>query len=131
MLISRYLESEKWAVLFAALVVCLGLMGSSLLAYQEVFPLPAWLATEVTHLRFPITLGNPVGKAEAFMLLLTVPLAVFLNLRHWNKVDNQCFRVVVLTVSLWTLLITLNPFLIYDVTHLGIVGRLDHLCTYK
>jgi len=126
-LISRYLKSEKRAMLVTALMVCLGLVGSALLAYQEVFPLPAWLATEVTHLRFPITPGNPVGKAEAFMLLLTVPLAVFLTLRHWNEVHNQSFRVVVLTVSLWTLLITLNPFLNHDVMQLGIVGRLDHL----
>jgi len=123
----RDLKSKKRAMLVAALMVCLGLMGSALLAYQEVFPLPAWLATEVTHIRFPITLRNPVGKAEAFMLLLTVPLVIFLTLRHWNEASNQPFRIVVLTVSLWTLLITLNPFLNHDVTQLGIVGRLDHL----
>ena len=56
-----------------------------------------------------------------------LPLVLFLILRSWNKVPNQSFRVVVLTVSLWTLLIPLNPFLNHDVTQLGIVGRLDHL----
>ena len=126
-LINRYLKTEKRAMLFAALIVCSGLICAALLAHQEVFPLPAWLATEVTHLRFPITLRNPVGKAEAFMLLGTVPLALFLIFRNWNKVPNQSFRVVVLTVSVWTLLVTLNPFLNHDVTQLGIVGRLDHL----
>jgi hypothetical protein len=129
-LIIRRLKGDErwnWVMLFTALVVCLGLTCAALLAYQEVFSLPAWLAIEVTHLRFPITLRNPVGKAEAFMLLCTVPLALFLILRNWNKVPNQSFRVVVLTVSVWTLLITLNPFLNHDITQLGIVGRLDHL----
>lgn len=126
-LITKYLTTEKRSMLLAALLVCLGLMCTALLAYQEVFPLPAWLATEVTHIRFPVALRNPVGKAEALMLLCTVPLALFLILRNWNKAPDQFFRVVVLAVSLWTLVITLNPFLNHDVTQLGIVGRLDHL----
>jgi len=126
-LITAYLKSEKRVMLAAALVIFLGLTCAALLAYQEVFPLPAWLAGEVTRLGFPVSLRNPVGKAEALMLLCTVPLALFLILRNWNKARNQSLRVVVLAVSLWTLVITLNPFLNHDVTQLGIVGRLDHL----
>jgi hypothetical protein len=121
-LIGRYLKGDerwKWAMLVTALVVCFGLTCTALLAYQEVFPLPTWLASEVRHLRFPVSLRNPVGKAETFMLLFTVPLALFLILRHWKEAPDQSFRVVVLAVSLWTLLITLNPFLNHAVTQLG------------
>jgi hypothetical protein len=121
-------KRSKWARLFGVSVVCFGIVSPALVAYQRVFKLPSWLATEVfIRPRIPITLRNPVGKAEIFILLLMVPLALLLLARYWNKAPGYFFRVAVVAVSIWTLLITLNPFLNHDVTELGFVGRLDHL----
>lgn len=121
-------KRTKWARLLGGSVVCLGIIFPALVAYQRVVQLPPWLATEVfARPRLPITLRNPVGKAEIFILLLMVPLALWLLVRYWEKAPGDYFRVAIVGVSLWTLLITLNPFLNHDVTELGIVGRLDHL----
>jgi hypothetical protein len=100
----------------------------ALIAAQKFVELPAWLGNELLiRPRLPISLRSPVGKAEMVALLLAAPATLFLIARHRPALPGNPFSLVVCAVALWSLLITLNPFLNHDVRQLGIIGRLDHL----
>jgi hypothetical protein len=100
----------------------------ALIAAQNFVELPAWLGNELLiRPRLPISLRSPVGKAEMVALLLAAPTTLFLMARHRSALPRNPLSLVVCAVALWSLLITLNPFLNHDVRQLGIIGRLDHL----
>ena len=100
----------------------------ALIAAQKFVELPARLGNELlSRPELPIGLSSPVGKAEMIALLLAAPTTLFLIARHRPALPRNPFSLVVCAVALWSLLITLNPFLNHDVRQLGIIGRLDHL----
>lgn len=100
----------------------------ALIAVQKFVALPAWIAGEFfTQPRWPISVASPVGKIEMVALLFVAPAILFLIARHRQISPAPPFIPVMAAVALWSLLITLNPFLNHDVRQFGIVGRLDHL----
>ena len=100
----------------------------ALLAAQKFVALPPWLGSELLiRPRWLISLRSPMGKAEMVVLILTVPATLFLIVRHRRALPGNTLSIVAGAVALFSLLITLNPFLNHDVRHFGIVGRLDHL----
>jgi hypothetical protein len=129
-LILRCLTNEKrskllkltlvFAVLF--LMIC-----PALIAFQRFVQLPPWLGSELLiRPRWPISLRSPAGKAEMLALLLTAPTTLYLIVRHRPASSGNRFRLVG-AVAMWSVVVTLNPFLNHDMKQLGIVGRLDHL----
>jgi hypothetical protein len=131
LLIVRCLTNAKRSKLLKltlAFVVVFLIICPALIAFQKFVQLPPWLGSELLiRPRWPISPRSPVGKAEMLALLLTVPTSLFLIVRRGPAADGNTFRLVVGAVALWSLVITLNPFLNHDVTQLGIIGRLDHL----
>jgi hypothetical protein len=100
----------------------------ALLAGQKLIALPDLLTKEMLSVpRWPIHVGAPFGRAEAMTLLLASPLALFLLVRHREAISGDKLKFVAGGVALWSLLVTLNPFLNHDARLFGIVSRLDHL----
>jgi hypothetical protein len=60
-------------------------------------------------------------------LLLMAPTTLYLIVRHRPASSGNRFRLIVGAVAMWSVMVTLNPFLNHDMKQLGIVGRLDHL----
>ena len=98
-----------------------------LMAAQSFIELPTWVGKELlAYGRWPVSLSDPIGKFETIALLLvTTVTLLFLSCRR--AVPSYCFGIVMGTVAFWSLLITLNPFLVHDVRESGVVGRLGHL----
>ncbi len=121
-------ESSSYSRLAGLFVMLLLAILPALIATQKCFPLPAWIAGEFfTQPTWPISLASPIGKAEMVALLLVAPAILFLIARHRGSLLAKRFSSVIAAIALWSLLITLNPFLNHDVRQFGIVGRLDHL----
>ncbi|CAN5455423.1 hypothetical protein BH20ACI3_BH20ACI3_23910 [soil metagenome] len=100
----------------------------ALIAAQPFIELPPWLGKEIfTRPQWPIRSSSPVGKPEMVALLLISPTILFLLAGRRQIPPTHSFSLVVGAVALWSLLITLNPFLNHDVRQFGIVGRLGHL----
>lgn len=118
------IRRRVWALLAVLFVA----VTPALLAGQPFIDLPAWLGAEVfARPRWPVNPSGPVGALEMTALLLIAPLTLFFLSRLRDVLPTPHFVTVMGGVALWTLLITLNPFLNHDVRQLGIVGRLDHL----
>ncbi len=121
-------ERSKYHKLPASFVVLLLAISPAFIAIQRRIELPAWLKRELlAQAGWPISLSSPVGKAEMVALLLVAPVILFLMARHRKILPAYYFGSVIGAIALWSLLITLNPFLNHDVNQFGIVGRLDHL----
>ena len=131
MLLSHWLlikESFLYNRLGGLFVILLFAILPALIAAQKQVALPAWIAGEFfIEPRWPIRPSVVVGKLEAIALLLLAPATLFLIVRHGRTSSVGRFSPVVAAVALWSVLITLNPFLNHDVRQFGIVGRLDHL----
>lgn len=116
---------HKRAALFIVLILAI---SPALLAAQKFVELPAWLQRELlAQAKWPISLASPVGRTEMIVLLLAAPLTLFLIARLRQSLPDYYSGFVVGAIALWSLLITLNPFLNHDVRQFGIIGRLDHL----
>lgn len=124
------LRVSRWgtrsAVALAVITILLGLTPV-LLANQTAIHLPALIEGEVlATAEWPVGVAS-VGRADRLALFLAAPTALFFIWYRPRKSATPYFAPVVGAVALWSLLITLNPFLNHDVRELGIVGRLDHL----
>ncbi|HEY0005399.1 MAG TPA: glycosyltransferase family 39 protein [Pyrinomonadaceae bacterium] len=105
----------------------LGLLPA-LIASQKFIELPVWLGAEVlSRARWPINANSPLGKTGAMALLISSPLTLFFIVRYRRNLPTGQLAFAMGSVALWSLLLTLNPFLNHDVRQFGIVGRLDHL----
>lgn len=121
---SERTSRQRWVVLSAALAC--GVLPA-LVANQTFIELPSWLARELlAGAHWPLNPSSPVGRAETLALLLAAPLTLFLSIRH-REILPKHFGLVFGALALWTLLVTLNPFLNHDVKQHGVVGRLGHL----
>ncbi|HEX8475598.1 MAG TPA: glycosyltransferase family 39 protein [Pyrinomonadaceae bacterium] len=100
----------------------------ALVAQQTLVEIPAWIGKEILGKpEWPLSFTTPVGKVERLVLLIVAPLFLVLTERYRELVAPRHFKSIVGAVGLWSLLVTLNPFLNHDVKQLGVVGRLDHL----
>jgi hypothetical protein len=114
-------EAAAWAS-----IVALGVLPW-LVAAQPLIELPAWLSVELlARPRWPVGLAEPVGRPEGIVLLAAAPLTLLLLSRRATLHESR-FAVAACAVAIWSLLVTLNPFLVHDVRNNGVVGRLDHL----
>lgn len=121
-------ERSKYHKLLASFVVLLLAISPAFIAIQRRIELPVWLKRELlAQANWPISLTSPVGKAEMVALLLVAPVTLFLIIRHRQVLPAYYFSSMIGAIALWSLLITLNPFLNHDVNQFGIVGRLNHL----
>ena len=121
---SSFNHRKAWAPLALIFVA----VAPALVAGQPFIELPGWLGKELLAWpRWPANLGGPVGALEMTALLLVAPPTLLLLTRLRNALPTPHFVTVTGGVALWSLLVTLNPFLNHDVRQLGIVGRLDHL----
>lgn len=120
-----YLNSRKVPALLAAIFLAI---SPALVAAQPFMGLPEWVAREVlARPQWPVHLGSPFGTLEMTALLVAAPLTLLFLRRLPGIPPTPHFAPIMGGVALWSLLITLNPFLNHDVRQLGIVGRLDHL----
>jgi hypothetical protein len=129
-LLSRWLVTHDSgrrykAAAWAALVVLVVLPW--LLAAQPLIELPVWLSGELlARPRWPVSLAEPVGTPEGIVLLAAALLTLLLLSRR-TSLPSGGFRILMGAVAIWSLLVTLNPFLVHDVRNNGVVGRLGHL----
>jgi hypothetical protein len=120
-----YLNRRKVPALLAAIFLAI---SPALVAAQPFIGLPEWLGREVlARPQWPVHLGSPFGTLEMTALLVVSPLTLLLLRRLSEIPPTPHFTTIMGGVALWSLLITLNPFLNHDVRQLGVVGRLDHL----
>lgn len=126
LLTKGHFNRRKVLALLAAITLAI---SPAVVAAQPFVEVPGWLGKEVlTRPRWPVNLGSPFGLVEMTALLLISPLTLFLLKRFPGYVlPAPHFISVAGGVALWSLLVTLNPFLNHDVRQLGVVGRLDHL----
>lgn len=116
----------RHAVALAVLVLLLGL-SPALLANQTLLRLPALIEGEfLANAEWPLGFAG-VGRGDRLALLLTAPAAVLFIWRRRQGLTSPHLGPAAGAVALWSLLVTLNPFLNHDVRGLGVVGRLDHL----
>jgi hypothetical protein len=110
----------------ASLAVLLG-MTPVIFANQTAIHFPASIGGELlASAEWPLGVAG-VGRADRFTLFLAAPTALFFIWYRRRESTPPYLGLTVGTVALWSLLVTLNPFLNHDVRELGIVGRLDHL----
>ncbi len=74
---------------------------------------------------FPVRLANPIGTLETVLLLVAAPLAVWLSAR--DHPGPPRLRQLASVTALWTLMVTLNPWLNHTLREQRIVGRFDHV----
>lgn len=98
----------------------------AILANQTAVHLPASIVGELlARAEWPLGVAG-VGRADRITLFLAAPTALFF-IWYRRRELTPYLGLAVGAVALWSLLVTLNPFLNHDVRELGIVGRLDHL----
>jgi hypothetical protein len=119
--VDRLHKATAWAA-----IIILGVIPW-FVAAQSMTELPAWLGRELlARPRWPVSLAEPVGRPEGVVLLVAAPVTLLLLARRAAPPSGH-FGVVVGAVAIWSLLVTLNPFLVHDVRQSGAVGRLGHL----
>lgn len=110
--------------LAAAFAVVLLWFLPALLASQRLFPLPTWMEGELMNRpRLPL---SQMALAEKLILLVVAPLVLFII--SWKpKRRGTLFNIVFGSIAVWSLLITLNPFLNHAGIGMGTMWRLDSL----
>jgi len=118
---------ETRAALALSFLAVLLWLAPAVLANQRAVHLPAAIGDELlATAEWPV--GVPgVGRGDRLALFLAAPAALFFIWRRRRESAPPYLVETVGAVALWSLLVTLNPFLNHDVRGLGVVGRLDHL----
>ncbi len=129
MLLLRYVilpESVKstYKILASLFLLVLWLMPF-IVAVQPFVQLPLWLKSE--FLISPRVPFARVAFAEDIVLLIAAPILLFLTIRLRSSMRNNLAGCFFGSIAVFSLLITLNPFLNHNTGLLGLVGRLSGL----
>jgi hypothetical protein len=111
-------------ILSLATIILL-IFAPAFLVVQPFFHLPLEWNKEFTILpRIPARLAN---LPEVLILLVLCPLMLLLVTRWKKKMPNKIGQIIFGTVALWSILITLNPFISSQLGFLSLGGRLRML----
>jgi hypothetical protein len=119
------LRSSRPHKLAAFLILILLFVFPAIVAAQPLVQLPIWLKPELfaqPHIPF-----GRIALAEKVTLLLVAPSVLFLVGRLPKPTRSSPANQLFCIVALWSLLISLNPFLAYDLGWSGIAVRLSSL----
>ena len=94
----------------------------ALILVQPFISVPVWLQTEIS-IRPHWPFGAPVIPEE-LMLAISSPVLLFLIFKRLRKTSLTVFDGVFGSIALWSLIITLNPFLDPQAVLSGLAGRL-------
>ncbi|MFN2492962.1 MAG: hypothetical protein ABR501_08770 [Pyrinomonadaceae bacterium] len=128
LMVSHYLingSQTRFHRVVALVIIAFVLVGPALIAVQPFFGLPPSLRDEV--LKFPRLPFGSVALPEKLILMMTAPAVLFLASKLPKQVRSGIAPTMLCAVALWSLLITLNPFLAYDSGWMGIAVRLSAL----
>lgn len=104
-------------------VLCLLLVAPALAAAQPLWELPPWLKSE--FLTGPSLPFRRAAFAEKLILLLAAPAALALLFRSPRRERASLAGYLICVTALWSLLVTLNPFLNFRLGWSGIAVRLS------
>jgi hypothetical protein len=118
------LVSSEGRYAFSALIILIAIyFAPALLKAQAVVDIPEWLRTEITAIpQWPISYNY---FPETLVLAVFAPVALLLLLRPMRRTGNETLGGGLTgLVAIWSLLVTLNPFLTEDRGWTEIVGRI-------
>ena len=128
LLLFRGLASSRFKgklAVAALIAVVVSYFGPVLVKAQAAVDIPERLRTELTAIpQWPL---HPASLPETLMLALLVPLTLILLLGPHRVRAGSAAGTVVGLVAIWSLLVTLNPFLNQANGWTGIVGRVRGL----
>jgi hypothetical protein len=107
------------------LVVILIIALPLILAWQFIFKLPDSLTTE--FLRVPRLPFNQTTLPECVVLTMISLASVLIYFLSSKFSEHKAVEITLGSVVLWSLFVTLNPFLNHQTGFIGIVGRLSSL----
>ncbi len=114
-------RSRRAALLAVSLMWC----APAVAAAQTFFALPVWLKRELSvHAKWPL---HDAGLSEGLILLAVAPAVLLLLARSRPSRLSNTGAALLGAVALWSLLLTINPFLNADPGLLTISGRLGYL----
>lgn len=120
----KYATSSKRAVIFSLLILFL-LFFPLISAWQTIFELPEKFSSELS--KYPQNPFRSLVLMESPMLLI-VGVSVFLILYFKPQLLREnSIGLILVSISVWSFLFTLNPFLNHQKGVSGIVARLDVL----
>jgi len=120
----NYAANTKRQVVFGLIILFL-LAFPSVLASQAFFVLPDWLLFEL--LRYPQNPFRSLILMESLMLLILSGATLAILFVKSEILRNSLSGLILVSIVVWSLLITLNPFLNHQTGIIGIVARLDAL----
>jgi hypothetical protein len=128
LVISRCLftgEQSRFRRVYALPAITLILVGPWIIAAQPFFVLPISLKNEV--LKVPQLPFGSVALPEKLILMITAPAVLFLASKLSKQKSVSLATSLFCAVALWSLLVTLSPFLAYDLGWMGVAVRLSAL----
>jgi hypothetical protein len=108
-----------------SLIIVVLFVSPLLLAWQPFLILPEWLSSEL--LKYPRNPFRSFILMESLMLLIGCAAMLLILLVKPEIFRKNPAGVVLFSIFLWSLLVTLNPFLNHQAGIAGIIARLDAL----
>ena len=121
-LLIRWLTQTAIKKVFACLVIAILWVCPLIISAQSLVSVPAWFMNQVT-----VRPHWPFGTlffAEELILAIASPAVLFLIIRSARKTRTTTFNCVFGSVALWSLIVTLNPFLNPAAGLSGVAARL-------
>ncbi|MGI8641506.1 MAG: hypothetical protein ACR2MG_16370 [Pyrinomonadaceae bacterium] len=120
----NYTTNTKQRFIFG-LIILLLLVSPFVLAWQTLFTLPIWLSSELS--KYPQNPFRSLNLMESLMLLIASGATLIILCAKPEVLRKSLSGLILLSIVVWSLLVTLNPFLNHQTGITGIVARLDAL----
>lgn len=120
----NYATNTKKQFTFGLIILVL-FISPCVLAWQPFFALPEWLLSELS--KYPQSPVRPFVLMESLMLLIVSMATLSILFAKPEILRKNLSGLILLSIVVWSLLVTLNPFLNHQTGISGIVARFDAL----